>query len=436
MASGTMITEIRLRDFKNFQDTRLKVGPFTVIVGTNASGKSNIRDVFRFLHGIGRGYSLADIIGGRYGSGGQIEWTQMRGAASEIVRFGQKRFQLDVYYLLNKTPGCYHIEVERSDQGRGGFRVVEEALTAGSEIIYKSSGIINTSHPGADGLIHAQPEKQDDETHLVLSMAKIENQRHFGYRVLTLPDQPALSQVAGLKRVSRAHKERAQELLDLFAGIRFLDLVPDLMRKPSFPGQSVLGDSGENLPTALQSICVDTARKSILMDWVRELTPMDVVDFEFRLDPLTGLVQLALKEDNGNIVSAYSASDGTLRFLAMLASLLGPKPARLYFFEEIDNGIHPSRLRLLLDLIERQTEKGNFQVVTTTHSPDLVSMVSDSAFESTSVVFRSPEADGAIIARVADLPNAPALRQSQGLGRLHASGWMEDMLGLDEEASA
>jgi AAA15 family ATPase/GTPase len=45
-----MITGIRIRNFKNFRDAYLRVGPFTVIVGANASGKSNIRDVFRFLH--------------------------------------------------------------------------------------------------------------------------------------------------------------------------------------------------------------------------------------------------------------------------------------------------------------------------------------------------------------------------------------------------
>ena len=120
------------------------------------------------------------------------------------------------------------------------------------------------------------------------------------------------------------------------------------------------------------------------------------------------------------------------RFLAMLASLLGKQPARLSFFEEIDNGIHPARLRLLLDLIERQTSKGNIQVVTTTHSPDLLSMISDDTFASTSVVYRAPEADAAIIARVADLPHAAELRASQGLGRLHASGWMEDVLALTD----
>ena len=68
-----------------------------------------------------------------------------------------------------------------------------------------------------------------------------------------------------------------------------------------------------------------------------------------------------IREANGRKVSAYSASDGTLRFLAMLAALLDTNSEHLYFFEEIDNGIHPSRLHLLIDLIERQTAKGGYR---------------------------------------------------------------------------
>ena len=60
-----MISSLRLINFKNFADETLKVGPFTVIVGANASGKSNIRDAFRILNGIGRGFSLAEIMDGR-----------------------------------------------------------------------------------------------------------------------------------------------------------------------------------------------------------------------------------------------------------------------------------------------------------------------------------------------------------------------------------
>ena len=151
--------------------------------------------------------------------------------------------------------------------------------------------------------------------------------------------------------------------------------------------QTVLGDSGEHLPTVLRAICEDPRRKETLVEWMRELMPMDVRDFEFPTDP-SGRVHLVFLEANGRKVSADAASDGTLRFLAMLAVLLGPDPDGLYFFEEIDNGIHPTRQWLLLELIEKQTAKQGIQVVTTTHSPDLLTVMNDDTFSNTSVVCR------------------------------------------------
>ena len=285
-----MITSLGLRNFKNFADAKLNMGPFTVIVGANASGKSNLRDAFRFLHGVGRGYTLADIFGGKHGAGGQVEWQPLRGAPNEIVRFDQPSFDLNVTMELNEREVSYRIAVGPDSEKSGLFTVKHESLLVG---YYEPE---YTSHPASGA------------------------------------------------------------------------------------------------------------------------------------DPMTGRVQLALRERNGRIVSSYAASDGTLRLLAMLAALLGPNPAGLYVFEEIDNGIHPARQRLLLDLIEGQTAEGRIQVVTTTHSPDLLELVGDRTFEHTSVVCRLPDTDDAVVRPLADLPNAGALRQSQGLGRLHRSNWMEDAI--------
>ena len=100
------------------------MGPLTVIVGANASGKSNLRDAFRLLHGIGRGYTLGEIIGGKYGAGGQQEWAPIRGAADEIIRFEQTAFTLQV-----RAPGIdYSIQVARSEGHDGVFRVTKEEL--------------------------------------------------------------------------------------------------------------------------------------------------------------------------------------------------------------------------------------------------------------------------------------------------------------------
>ena len=373
-----MITSLRLVNFKNFADETLRVGPFTVIVGANASGKSNIRDAFRFLHGIGRGYTLAEILGGKYGGGGQREWEPIRGAASEVVRFGRPQFSLEVGFELNDTEKHYSIEIGYEPAGYSIFQWLYEKLT--------SDTVIETSMP-----------RSDSEPSILLQ-------------------EP---------------KDIRYEILDLFANMRFLEPSPDRMREPSFPGANILGDSGENLPTVLEGICSDPTRKETLADWLSELTPMDVADFEFPRDP-SGRIHLMLCEKNGRKVSAYSASDGTLRFLAMLAVLLGENPKGLYFFEEIDNGIHPVRLNLLMDLIERQTAKRGIQVLTTTHAPTLLTVMNDKTFENTSVVCRLEDTSDAIIRPVAELPNVRELRQDQRLGRLHESGWMETALAFTE----
>lgn len=431
-----MITSLRLIDFKNFADATLRMGPFTVIVGANASGKSNLRDAFRILHGIGRGYNLADAVGGKYGAGGQVEWNQVRGAFGEIIRFKRRAFRLLVGMMVSAgsayPPGAtmdarYSIKVGGDKRKRRTFRTTSEELVLSGgweEPIYTSDP------PYPDPVC-----KQDDDEHLLLRMEKSGRQRKYGDRIAVRPDQPALTQIREHRRVAKSHKMAAAHVIEVLGSMRFLDLSPESMRQPAFPGQTVLGDSGENLPAVLKDICADAGRRETLAEWTRELTPMDVRDFEFPTDPTTGKVQLAFKESSGRVVSAYVASDGTLRFLAMLAALLGAKPARLYFFEEIDNGIHPSRLRLLAELIERCTATNGVQVVATTHSPDLLSMIGDETFENTSVVCRRPDTDTAVVRRVASLPDADKLRQSQGLGRLHASGWMENAISFTEGAA-
>ena len=395
-----MLTSLRLVNFKNFADETLKLGPFTVIVGANASGKSNIRDAFRFLHGIGRGYTLAEVMGGKLGPGGYVEWDGIRGAPNEIVRFGQT-----------------------SDDGTGEF-YANTALKADGENFAYSIGVgINPDAP--DGFKLLSEMVQVGEKPL-FGMSTSETEWHYINEARPGLPRPLIHD-------PQADKMRSRLCLAI-QRMRFLDPSPAQMREPSIPGASTLGDHGQNLPTVLESICADADRKQTLLSWFEELTPMDVAGFEFPRDP-SGRVHLYITERNGRKVSAYSASDGTLRFLGILAALLNDDAGGIYFFEEIDTGIHPNRLWLLLDLIERQTAKGNIQVITTTHSPALLTWMNDTTFEHTSIVYRDEDSADGIIRLVPELPNIRDLRNSQGLGRLLTSGWMEDALALSQDVN-
>ena len=407
-----MITSIRLVNFKNFADETLRLGPVTILVGANASGKSNVRDAFRILQGIGRGYTLAEIFGGKREAG----WQPIRGAMNEIVRFGQSTFSLEVELDLQGKKFRYMIEIGYSTkttfaaQWDGPFRVEKERLEAGSQVMYRAGR-------DATGTLRiTESDMEFEETELDLALERpILNALSPGRVDLS----PAMSEVFQI----------SHRVLGDLGYLRFLDPVPDRMREPASPRKTILGDGGENLPTALQDICADPKRRETLTSWLHELTPMDVTGFEFPRDP-SGRVHLVICEKNGRKVSASSASDGTLRFLALLVALFDGYDAGL-FFDELDTGIHPVRLGLLLDLFEGPA-RGDRQIIGTTHAPTLLTAMNDETFEHSSVVCRLEDADDAIIRPLAAFPNVRDLRQDQGLGPLHESGWMEDMLAFGE----
>lgn len=407
-----MIKSVRLINFKNFADETLKLGPFTVIVGANASGKSNIRDAFRFLHGIGRGYTLAEIVGGKIGVGGQLEWESIRGAPDEIVRITARRgarkrsFSTEIEFETGGRIGRHSIEIGYNRSTGEGFSLLTEKLIVGGV----SSFNANLTAGG-----RVRVEIPEEKQHVFLN-----------------PTQPVVSQIWRRDLTTQTIFQLPFSALDAnlaLVAMRFFELNTDKLREPSVPGAVDVGDFGQNLPGSIEQICENDDRKDVLASWLRELTPMDVRDFNFPRDP-SGRIHLEMIEGKNRKVSAFSASDGTLRFLAMLAALLNEDEPVLYFFEEIDNGIHPARLALLVDLIETQTRKRDVQVVTTTHSPDLLSMLSESSFMNTSVVYRHEDSANGIIRAISELPNAHELRKSQGLGTLHGSGWFEDVLEL------
>ena len=395
-----MISYIILTNFKNFSSEVIRLGPFSVIVGANASGKSNIRDALRILNGIGCGYTLGEIFGGKYLSG-QMVWEPIRGTPTEIAKEEGGIFAISSEIILGNDEVMFTIQIGPELVGTLGLRVMAESLKINDEIIY-------------DWSMGEFKGVSEEYNRLLMQVGR--------------SDQAILTQLPKLIDI----KFDYSNLIEIYAKIRFLDLVPNVMRQPSFLGQTVLGDSGENLPTILKALCDNQKQKSSIIEWVRELTPMDVQDFEFPVDP-SGRVHLIIREYSGRKVSAFAASDGTLRFLAILASLLTSESQGLYFLEEIDNGIHPSRLRLLVELIETQTEKRKTQVIATSHSPELLAIINDETFSHTSVVCRREQSGDAMIRPVAQIPNANELRESQGLGRLLAAGWMETALAFTED---
>jgi predicted ATPase len=424
-----MITKLVCRNFKSFGTTggEIPLGPLTLIVGTNASGKSNIRDALRFIHGISRGYSLPEIIGGKYGEGGERIWDGIRGGILELDNHsgGTGQFTLGVESNIGYSAKIqqhgrepqtasahYHFSYEITiaiDPKKSLAHIVEESLKCNGKLPFSTAQAVLKS-----------PQSRDPNE----IMARVLNPRakkFLGPTITLRREIPLVSQLSRKDGLTGYVANACSWFLTSIGSCRFLDLDPQALRMPTLPGQVVFGNKGENLPSILKAICEDPSQKEVLIDWIRELTPMDVTDLEFFESPMDGKTQTYIIEGNGGRISAHSASDGTLRFLAYLAALLGTQKASLYFFEEIENGIHPNRIHLLLELLHQSTKRGSPHVVATTHSPALLNFLRDRPLQDALVVARSER--GSIVRRFADMPIIE--RDKTRAGELLQTGWFE-----------
>jgi predicted ATPase len=132
----------------------------------------------------------------------------------------------------------------------------------------------------------------------------------------------------------------------------------------------MLSDGGENLPLVLSKIRSRTKRE--LVESLRQLFE-GIHDIHLTVDG--GNVLLFLEEVGGREIPATRLSDGTLRFLSLLAILLHPDPPPLVAIDEPELGLHPDIIPHIAELLVKASERT--QLVVTTHSRMLVDALSD-----------------------------------------------------------
>ncbi|MDE2822100.1 MAG: AAA family ATPase [Chloroflexota bacterium] len=84
---------------------------------------------------------------------------------------------------------------------------------------------------------------------------------------------------------------------------------------------------------------------------------------------------LSLKESGGRLITTARLSDGTLRYLTLLAILLHPEPPPLVAIEEPELGLHPDLIPEVAELMVKASER--VQLVVTTHSRMLVDALTE-----------------------------------------------------------
>jgi predicted ATPase len=438
-----MISKLVLSGFKSFSQYQiLKLGNFSILLGTNASGKSNVGDALRFLQGTVEGYTFLEVSNGKRGIHGETVWKGIRGGINEL--FHGKTNECSLYIAKNNLKFeyvyNYGILISKDASSIEPF-LLSENLTINNEKTCEFLFPLDGSE-GTCNFLDIMRNGIDVKFHhsgIFGDIFKFPYQASSNYTTLRLQSFVNMSPFyLKLPESDRQKLDKLPKILDEirhdFVPIKFFDLNPEAMRTPSLTGQTVLGEQGENLSSVLQAICEQTDTKANLLEWLGALTPTDAANFKFYTDPYTNKVLAILVESNGQETSLYSASDGTLRFLAILAALFSPTPASLYFFEEIENGIHPSRLYLLVELLEERAKSG-IQIIATTHSPQLLNLVSQTTLENSSLIYRAGEPSSSRIMPILEIPNIKEILEKQDIAKLYSTGWFEDIMEFMQEDS-
>lgn len=92
-------------------------------------------------------------------------------------------------------------------------------------------------------------------------------------------------------------------------------------------------------------------------------------------------------------VDARGMSDGTLRFIAIVVALLTVAPYSLLLIEEVDNGLHPSRAKELVDMLKDLSRQRQVDVLCTTHNPVLLDELGNKMIPFISYVTRDEHGD-------------------------------------------
>lgn len=406
-----MLTAITLENFKSYRSARLPLAPLTVLIGANASGKSNAVEAMRLLSWLAQGQKLSAI---RYAihDGEQV----VRGKVQDLAYCEGDSFGI----------GC---ETDDGDFNRLSMTVSlrEDGLhLTGEQVAGIRLPLYDLDQPSTGRSTDVRVAYDNfspggRKPHVVCS------DQMAIFTQLTSPatfDAKHRKSRETIPKIARGYEASLGSML-------FLDPVPARMRDYSFPGEHRLNGDGSNISSVLWDLTegarsTDEATADVL-GFVKSLPEQNIAGFDFLKEPRGG-VMIQLEETFGAQTRRYDASllsDGTLRVLAIAAAMLSAQSGSLVVIEEIDNGVHPSRARHLLDSIRNLARRRNLRVLLSTHNPALLDALPDEAVPDVVFCYRDPEDGSSRLVRLDDLPTYPELVAQGSLGDLATSGALE-----------
>ncbi|MFF8444697.1 AAA family ATPase [Streptomyces californicus] len=401
------LLELHVENFRSLRDVTVPLGPLTVLVGPNGVGKSNVLKVFDFL---------ADII--RTDLQPALD---TRGGFDEVAFWGGAkpptfmRVQLKATWTSNSTlnaPDEYSLTIRRRslpsnrDSSRAAYTLSRE----------ESFQFKRKQGRGRRITISGEEARVLDRR-----AGKEQDSGSFGIRRLSsgLSTLPRLGPADGGDEVTR--------VADRLSSFRVFDVDVAAARMPTrlrVADLATLSPHAENLAAFLIYLSGrDEIWESLVEDARQVLPQLENIEFE-EVGGSTDRLTVVLREHGlRRLTPLADASYGTVRLLGLLGLLYDPHPPAFTCIEEIDHGLHPQALELVVQRLREASERTQFIVAT--HSPALVNRLRPDEF----VVCDRDEEGASIIPAltVREVEEIVAESGDQPLGEL----WFSGVLGGD-----
>lgn len=371
------INRIKVSNFKTFKELDLELGSFNVVIGANASGKSNFTDIFRFLRDIEREDTLTDAVS----MNGGIESLRnlkvgcdadlsIEAESDKQIGWGLGDWGFRTY-LYNYS---FSLSFPRA---QNGFKITKDELL-------RAFGIV----PLKDKDKEKQKALFEEETTVSqgkMTIRNVDQKPKFFFEpddiVERLETTKLLPLLAYSERFPDARIPPNTLLVQmpwavlppwetLFRDIGIYDIDPHLARNPvQITGKAELEEDGKNLALVLNKLIEDTEQKRKFCNLMKDLLPFfdDIGTERFAERSLL----MRLREDyyEDDYLRAYMLSDGTINVTALLIVLYFERKD-VIIVEEPERNIHPRLISGILDMMKDASK--NKQIIVTTHSPEVV----------------------------------------------------------------
>lgn len=394
-----MIKELNLNNWKSFSNAKLYIDPMTFIIGTNASGKSNILDALSFLHFISMGMPIETVLKEHIRGG--AEWAARKGCNSFSLTIIDEQNGYDYEYQVVcgfSENNVFELESERLER-RGKRKLPAKTIF----VTDKDSDYIASTIPVRFYTAKRGKQKRLDLTKKISVLSQVE----------VLP-------------VIKPVKDICSLIIEDLRRIFVLNPIPNHMRNYCGLSDKLNEDAG-NIAGVIAGLPPDAQEEieSKISEYVRPLPERDINKVwaetvgRFKNDAML-YCEECWNDGQCEVMDARSMSDGTLRFIAIVTALLTEKSGSLIVIEEIDNGLHPSRASELIRVLEKLGSKRNIDILCTTHNPVLIDALGIEMLPVISFVSRAKEDGTSVIEPVEDCHNIMKLMANYTIGELMA----------------